>query len=115
MRGMGPGNMAPIRIDLPTLVRFWLISPFTCAVLAGVILAGLWYFQATRDLTEAGLWRPGRRTGLFLAGLVAVELAVQSSVAVLPYISFPMAVVQKLSLLVVAPPLLVLGCRSNWR
>jgi cytochrome c oxidase assembly factor CtaG len=50
-----------------------------------------------------------------LAGLVAVELAVQSSVAVLPYISFPMAVVQKLSLLVVAPPLLVLGCRSNWR
>ncbi|HEY3810255.1 MAG TPA: cytochrome c oxidase assembly protein [Acidimicrobiales bacterium] len=109
MRGMGPGNMAPIRIDLHTLVRYWLISPFTCAVLAGLILAGLWYFQATRDLAEAGVWWPGRRTGLFLAGLVAVELAFQSSVAMLPYISFPMAVVQKLFLLVVAPPLLVLG------
>ena len=36
MRDMGPGNMQPIRIDLHTLVRYWLISPFTCAVLAAL-------------------------------------------------------------------------------
>jgi cytochrome c oxidase assembly factor CtaG len=106
---MGPGNMAPIRIDLHTLIRYWLISPFTCAVLAGLILAAFWYFQSTRDLADADLWWPGRRMGLFFAGLVAVELAFQSSVAMLPYISFPLTVVQKLFLLVLAPVLLVLG------
>ena len=49
-----------------------------------------------------GCWRSS-------AGLLAVELAVQSSVAMLPYISFPMHVVQILLLVVVAAPLLVLG------
>jgi hypothetical protein len=47
---MVPGNMAPVRIDLHTLVRYWLVSPFTCAVLAGVLLAAFWYVQATRDV-----------------------------------------------------------------
>jgi putative copper resistance protein D len=106
---MGPGNMAPVRIDLHTLVRYWLVSPFTCLVLATLILAAFWYFQATRDAAEQGNpWPPGR-TLAFLLGLVAVELAFQSSVAMLPYISFSMQVIQKLLLLVVAPPLLVLG------
>jgi putative copper resistance protein D len=106
---MGPGNMAPVRIDLHTLVRYWLVSPFTCLVLATLILAAFWYFQATRDAAEQGEpWPPGRTLAFFL-GLVAVELAFQSSVAMLPYISFPMQVIQKLLLLVVAPPLLVLG------
>jgi cytochrome c oxidase assembly factor CtaG len=106
---MGPGNMAPIRIDLHTLVRYWLVSPFTCAVLATLLLAAFWYFQATRDVAERGDHRPGARTLAFLAGLVAVGLAFMSSLAMLPYISFPVQVVQKLLLLVVGPPLLVLG------
>jgi putative membrane protein len=106
---MGPGNMAPIRIDPHTLVRYWLISPFTCAVLAALILAAFWYYQAASDATEMdGPW-PAHRTVAFGAGLVAVELALQSSVAMLPYISFPMHVIQKLLLIAVAPPLLVLG------
>jgi putative membrane protein len=106
---MGPGNMAPIRIDPHTLVRYWLISPFTCAVLAALILAAFWYFQAASDATELnGPW-PTHRTVAFVGGLIAVELALQSSVAMLPYISFPMHVVQKLLLVTVAPPLLVLG------
>jgi putative copper resistance protein D len=106
---MGPGNMGPVRIDLHNLVRYWLVSPFTCLVLATLILAAFWYFQATRDAAEQGNpWPPGR-TLAFLSGLVAVELAFQSSVAMFPYISFPMQVIQKLLLLVVAPPLLVLG------
>src|ERR1700685_267985 len=104
---MGPGNMAPIRIYPHTLVRYWLISPFTCAVLAALILAAFWYIQAASDAAELnGPW-PGRRTGAFVAGLVAVELALQSSVAMLPYISFPMHVVQKLLLVALAPPLVV--------
>jgi cytochrome c oxidase assembly factor CtaG len=106
---MGPGNMAPIRIDLHTLVRYWLISPFTCAVLAALVLAGIWYYQAASDAAEVGGPWPAYRTAAFAAGLVAVELAFQSSVGMLPYISFPMHVVQKLLLVVVAPPLLVLG------
>ena len=106
---MGPGNMAPIRIDPHTLVRYWLVSPFTCAVLAALLLAAFWYFQATRDVAERGDHGPATRTLAFFAGLVAVELAFQSSLAMLPYISFPIQVVQKLLLLVVAPPLLVLG------
>jgi cytochrome c oxidase assembly factor CtaG len=106
---MGPGNMAPVRINLHTLVRYWLVSPFTCAVLAGLILAAFWYFQATRDVAEQGRPWPRARTLAFFGGLVVVELAFQSSVAMLPYISFPMQVIQKLFLLVVAPPLLVFG------
>jgi putative copper resistance protein D len=106
---MGPGNMAPVRITLHTLVRYWLVSPFTCLILATLILAAFWYFQATRDAAEQGEPWPVERMLAFFSGLVAVELAIQSSVAMLPYISFPMQVIQKLLLLVVAPPLLILG------
>jgi putative membrane protein len=106
---MGPGNMAPIRIDLHTLVRYWLISPFTCAVLAGLVLAAFWYYHAASDAGELGGQWPAYRTAAFGTGLLAVELAFQSSIAMLPYISFPMHVVQKLLLVAVAPALLVLG------
>jgi putative copper resistance protein D len=106
---MGPGNMAPIRIDLHTLVRYWLVSPFTCAVLAILLLGAFWYFQASRDAAERGDGWPLTRTLAFFSGLVAVELAFQSSLAMLPYISFPIQVIQKLLLVLVAPPLLVLG------
>jgi putative copper resistance protein D len=106
---MGPGNMTPVRIDLHTLIRYWLVSPFTCAVLAVLILAAFWYFQATLDAAEQEQHWPAGRTLAFVCGLVGVELAFQSSVAMLPYISFPMQVIQKLLLLVVAPPLLVVG------
>jgi cytochrome c oxidase assembly factor CtaG len=106
---MGPGNMAPIRINLHTLLRYWLISPFTCAILAALILAAFWYLQAAGDRAEQGQPWPVGRTVAFLSGLVAIELAFQSSVAMLPYISFPMHVVQKLLLVVVAPPLLAAG------
>ncbi len=109
MRDMGPGNMQPIRIGLHTLVRYWLISPFTCAVLAVLLLAAFWYIQAAGDARDQGEpWRI-HRTVAFFSGLVAVELAVQSSVAMLPYISFPMHVVQSMLLVIVAAPLLVLG------
>jgi putative copper resistance protein D len=101
--------MAPVRITLHTLVRYWLIGPFTCLVLATLILAAFWYFQATLDAAERGAPWPVARTVAFFSGLVAVELAFQSSVAMFPYISFPMEVIQKLLLLVVAPPLLVCG------
>ncbi len=106
---MGPGNMQPIRIDLHTLVRYWLISPFTCAVVAVLLLGAFWYVQAAGDAREQGEPWPILRTVAFFSGLVAVELAVQSSVAMLPYISFPMHVVQSLLLVMVAAPLLVLG------
>lgn len=53
--GLAPGNVAPIRIDLHTLVQYWLITPFTCAVVGLLILAALWYFHATRDLAEEDL------------------------------------------------------------
>jgi putative copper resistance protein D len=106
---MGPGNMQPIRIDLHTLVRYWLISPFTCLVLALLLLAAFWYIQAAGDAREQGEPWPIPRTIAFFSGLVAIELAVQSSVAMLPYISFPMHVVQSLLLVMVAAPLLVLG------
>jgi cytochrome c oxidase assembly factor CtaG len=106
---MGPGNMAPIRINLHTLVRYWLVSPFTCAVLATLLLGAFWYFQATRDDAERGNYWPPTRTLAFLGGLLAVELAFQSSLAMLPYISFPVQVIQKMLLVLVAPPLLVFG------
>jgi putative copper resistance protein D len=109
MRDMGPGNMQPIRIDIHTLLHYWLVSPFTCAVLAGLILVGLWYVQAIGDAGDQGQPWPIHRTAAFFAGLVAIEVAVQSSVAMLLYISFPMRVVQSLLLVMVAAPLLVLG------
>jgi putative membrane protein len=106
---MGPGNMEPIRIDLHTLVRYWLVTPYTCAVLAALVLAAFWYVQAAGDLAEESRPWPAQRTIAFLSGLLAVEVACQSSVAMLPYISFPMHVVQTLLLVIVAAPLLVLG------
>ena len=106
---MGPGDMAPIRINLHTLVRYWLVSPFTCAVLATLILGDFRYFLATRDDAERGNHWPPTRTLAFFSGLVTVELAFQSSLAMLPYISFPIQVIQKLLLVLVAAPLLVLG------
>jgi putative membrane protein len=109
MRNMGPGNMQPIRIDVHTLLRYWLISPFTCAVLAALILAAFWYVQASGDAADQGQSWPIQRTVAFFSGLVAIEVAVQSSVAMLLYISFPMHVVQSLLLVMVAAPLLVLG------
>jgi hypothetical protein len=69
---MGPGNMAPVRIDLHTLVRYWLVSPFTCLMLATLLLAAFWYFQATRDAAEQGNPWPLRLAAAFWAGLVAI-------------------------------------------
>jgi putative copper resistance protein D len=106
---MGPGNMEPIRITFHTLVRYWLVSPWSITVAACLILAAFWYFQATLDVAERDDWWPPGRTAAFLGGLVALELAFQSSVAILPYISFPMLVVQRVLLVAVAPALLALG------
>ena len=105
MSGMGasPG------VTWHTVLAVWQISPFPCLIAALLSLALLWYVNATRELAERGRKWPISRTVSFLAGLVAVEVALQSSVAVLAGSIFTAHILQHLLLMVVGPPLLALG------
>ena len=84
---------------------------FAPVVTAAVLVAGALYLW--------GAWRVGRRhparpwpwwrTGLFLAGLAVVVIATQSGIGVYDDVLFWDHMVQHLLLIMVAPPLLVVG------
>ena len=64
----------------------------------------VWYLRAQSDLAARGRrWRR-KRTLSFLAGLVALDLALQSPVATFTMEFFQAHVIQHLLLMVVAPP-----------
>ena len=92
-----------------TALSSWVFSPFSLVVLAGLVAAASWYLQAEWALCASGKRWPGARTASFLAGLVAVDLALQSPVATFSMWYFQAHVVQHLLLMVVAPPLLAIG------
>lgn len=97
------------RVDLHAVLSRWQVSPFSCLVAIVLILAALWYLGATRDLAGRGRKWPISRTVSFFAGLVAVDLAFQSSVAVLAGAVFTEHIIQHLLLMMVGPPLLAMG------
>jgi putative copper resistance protein D len=105
MAGMGTEP----RIDAHTLVSAWQGGFFPIAVAVALAALALCYVLATRRLAGRGRAWSRWRTTSFLASLVAVEVALGGSVAVLSNYSFTAHVIQHLLLMVVAPPLAALG------
>jgi putative membrane protein len=87
----------------------WELSPFPLLVLVAVIAAGAWYLRARSALSARHHGWSTKRTVSFLAGLVAIDLALQSPVATYSMGYFQAHVIQHLLLMVVAPPLLAMG------
>ena len=81
---------------------------FPLLVLAACIAAGVWYLRADWSLARGRSWKP-RRTAAFFAGLVSVDLALQSPVATLTATYFEAHVLQHLLLMIIAPAFLAMG------
>jgi putative membrane protein len=109
----GMGGMKRVDFSLHSALTAWQNGPFALLVLAGVIMAAYWYLRADWMLSARGRRWPWTRTAPFLAGLVAVDLALQSPVATFTGTYFQAHVFQHLLLMVVAPPLLALGAPST--
>jgi putative copper resistance protein D len=87
----------------------WEFSPFALLVLVAVIAAAVWYVRAEWALAARGRRWSGKRMFSFLAGLVAIDIALQSPVASFTMSFFQAHMLQHLLLMVVGPPLLAMG------
>ena len=106
---VGMPGMRYVPLDSHTAVAQWQFSPFPLLVLAAVVVIAVWYLRAQSDLAARGRRWSWKRTLSFLAGLVALDLALQSPVATFTMEFFQAHVIQHLLLMVVAPPLLAMG------
>ncbi len=84
-------------------------SPFAYAMVVVEVAAGIAYLTGVRRLAGKGRQWPVFRTSMFIGGLVAIALALQSPIATLVATSFTYHVMQHMLLMVVAPPLLALS------
>ena len=109
---MGAG-MKPLRFDLQGALTAWQWSPFSIVVGIALVAVAYWYLSADWRLAVRGRRWPTRRTAAFMAGLIAIDMALQSPVATFTGSYFQAHVVQHLLLMVVAPPLLALGAPST--
>ena len=105
MSGM---HAAPL--DAHTIFATWNTGVFALVMGAALLVAAIAYIAGTRTLAT----RHGRRwhtwrTVAFVAGLVAIEIALGASVPALAMTHFSAHVIQHLLLMVIAPPLLALG------
>ncbi len=82
-------------------------------MLALLVAVAIWYLRADWALAARGRRWPGGRTAAFMAGLVSIDIALQSSVATFTGTYFQAHVIQHLLLMAVAPPLLALGAPST--
>src|ERR1700676_3236419 len=106
---LGMPGMRYVPLDSHTALTQWQFSPFPLLVLATVVVIAAWYIRARSDLAARGRHWSRKRTASFLAGLVALDLALQSPVATFTMEYFQAHVIQHLLLMVVAPPLLAMG------
>jgi putative membrane protein len=104
MHGTGP-----LPFNVHSAMTRWELSPFPLLVLVAVIAAAAWYLRAESSLSSRGRRWSGKRTTSFIAGLVALDLALQSPVATFSMGYFQAHVIQHLLVMVVAPPLLAMG------
>lgn len=107
-----PG-MTMVPFDAHTALTAWRWSLFPVAAVVVLVATAAWYLRAEHRLAARGRRWPVRRRLSFLAGLVAVDLALQSPVAAFAGGYFQAHVVQHLLLMVVAPPLLAMGAPST--
>ncbi len=103
-----PG-MSRVPFDAHNVITHWEFSPFALLVLVAVMTAGAWYLRAQWAVNLRGRHWSGKRTVSFIAGLVAIDIALQSPVAAFTMSYFQAHVVQHLLLMVIAPPLLAMG------
>jgi cytochrome c oxidase assembly factor CtaG len=98
--------VAPLTLaDAVTAWQFALVVSGALTLLAAAYLAGVWLVARRHP---ARPW-PAGRTLAFLCGLGTVAVATQGSAAVYDDVLFSAHMVQHLLLIMVAPPLLVLG------
>jgi len=109
----GMSDMGRVRFDLHTALTAWQWSPFSMFIAAALLAAAYWYLRADWQLAARGRTWPRQRMAAFLAGLAAIDLALQSPVATFTNSYFEAHVVQHLLLMVVAPPLLALSAPST--
>lgn len=107
-----PG-MTKLHVDLHNLLTAWQWGPFSVAVALAVAGLAVLYLRGDWRLAARGRRWPGQRTLAFMAGLVAVDIALQSPVASFTSSYFQAHIIQHLLLMVVAPPLLALGAPST--
>ena len=105
--------MNNVQFSLHTALTAWQWSPFSISVTVVLVVIGYCYLRGDWRLASRGRRWPGRRTLAFMAGLFAVDLALQSPVATFTGSYFQAHVAQHLLLMVVAPPLLALGAPST--
>jgi putative membrane protein len=106
-------EMKPVKFDIHTVFTAWDWSPFAICVAAGVLVAGYLYLRGDWRLAARGRRWSGRRTISFFAGLLAVDLALQSPVSTFTNSYFQAHIVQHLLLMTVAPPLMAMGAPST--
>jgi putative membrane protein len=107
-----PG-MHPQPFNMHTALTAWQSGPFSIIVAVALVGLAYWYLRADWRLASRGRRWPAQRTVAFMAGLVAVDLALQSPVATFTGSYFEAHVTQHLLLMVLAPPLLALGAPST--
>ena len=107
-----PG-MSHLPFDLHSALTAWQWSPFSLAVVVVLVALAYWYLRADWALALRGRRWPRPRTLSFLAGLVAIDMALQSPVSTFTGSYFEAHIAQHLLLMAVAPPLLALGAPST--
>lgn len=107
-----PG-MTMVRFDTHTALTAWQWGPFPLLVVASLVAIAYWYLHAEWRLAARGRTWPTRRRLSFLAGLLAIDLALQSPVATFANDYFQSHIYQHLLLMLVAPPLLAMGAPST--
>ena len=91
----------------------WQWSAFPTTVLIILVLIAAWYLRARWILGLRSRPWSKWKTISFLAGLFAVDVALQSPIVAGAMVHFQTHVIQHLLLMVVAPPLLALGAPST--
>jgi putative copper resistance protein D len=87
----------------------WEFSPFGLLVTVVAVALAVWYLRAEWILSTRGRRWSGKRTVSFLAGLLAIVIALESPVASFTMDYFQAHVIQHLLLMVIGPPLLAMG------
>jgi cytochrome c oxidase assembly factor CtaG len=105
--------MSRLQFDVHNALAAWQWGPFSVAVAIVLVGTAYWYLRADWLLASRGRRWPARRTIPFMAGLLAVDFALQSPVATFTGSYFEAHVLQHLLLMAVAPPLLALGAPST--
>ena len=105
LAGPAPGQFVPP----PTVTRLLLDWSFDPLVALPLLAIAVLYLRGLRRIQQRGQRWPAQRTGCFLGGLAAIEIALQSPLEAYDTALFSVHVVQHLALTMLAAPLLVMG------